>query len=489
VGIIIVSTVLVVADLQRANTTLAVQIGDQPAIPVDLNQSFAISPSLLGSNVFPKTGTSARDQQGRGFMSYDQPITSGLKSVKVKFLRFPGGNWGEEHTLSIEQLDAFSDLLNQVGAEGMVQAQLSDPIDITPVSLATRANRAALWVDYMNNEQSIQRLDNAKAPFHPIKYWTIGNEPDLLINPDTGKKYTAAEYTQAFIIYSLAMHDKDPSIKIFGPEISQYPSPDGPKDANGKLWMDTFLSGISDYERTHGLPFHLLDGVSFHDYPFGNKSTTTATLLQDPDRWDTSLLALRQLIRQKFARDIPLAITEINTNSDNSVPSPRLAATWWANTLGKLISNQVEYVAFFSTEGVDLPHPLFTQKGLKETTMLRSTQLFVQLQDNMVPVQGRQGAVGFYATQDNQHRLISLLFVNNSADRQQVNIRANSLLPFSAWHNSAFTINSYEMVVLTLHRDGNNEAFRFENTESAQQILPDIQHIACESSKNSTFTC
>jgi hypothetical protein len=153
------------------------------------------------------------------------------------------------------------------------------------------------------------------------------------------------------------------------------------------------------------------------------------------------------------------------------------------------MNNQVEYVAFSSTEGVDVPYPLLTQKGFKVTAMLRSMQLFTQLQSTMVPVPGQQGPVSFYATQDSQHHLVSLLFVNNSDTSQHVSIQPSSVLPFSAWRSSTFTINGYGMVVLTLRRNGNNEAFRFENTASVQQDIPDIQYIVCGNSKSSTFTC
>jgi hypothetical protein len=128
-SVLIISIALIASDLLRATTTLAVQIADQPTVQVDLNHSVAISPYLLGSNVFPRTGTSSKDQQGRGFMSYDLQVIAGLRSARIKLLRFPGGNWGEEHTLSTEQLNDFSDLLNQVGAEGLMQVQLSDPLD------------------------------------------------------------------------------------------------------------------------------------------------------------------------------------------------------------------------------------------------------------------------------------------------------------------------------------------------------------------------
>jgi Glycoside hydrolase family 44 len=487
VSALIISTVLLIANTYRGSSTLAVQVTGQQAVKIDLNQSFAISPFLRGSNVFPQTGTSSQDQAKNGFMSYDQQVILGLRSANVKLLRFPGGNWGEEHTASHEQLNAFSALLNKVDAEGIMQTQLSDPLDSTPVPLATRANRAALLVDYMNNSKSIQR-QNTQAAFHPIKYWTIGNEPDLLINQDTHKKYTVQEYTDAFITYSLAMHQKDPNIKIFGPEISQYSGNNGPKDASGTPWMEGFLDRISTYERTHALAFHLLDGVSFHRYPLDDAQKGANILLDEPAQWNSILPSLRQSIRQRFAADLPIAITEINTNPGKSVPPQDVAAVWWADTLGQLMSNHTEYVAFFSTEGVDTPYPFFTQQGLKETAMLRTMQLFAKMQNNLVPIQMQQGPVSIYATQDQGHSTVSILLINKSDESQQVDIHDDSILPIGSWQASKLNIASHGMLVLTLHRGSSNEAFSFSNQGNAQQVA-DIQHLTCGNNISGILVC
>ena len=487
-GILIIGGVLAAADVFRSTSTLTVQIPDQAQARIDLNQSLSLSPYLLGSNVFPLLGTDSKDLGGQGFMSYDPQVVSGLRSAGVKLLRFPGGNFGEQHTLSTQQLDAFSSLLNQVGAEGFMQVQLSDPLDKTPVPLTTRATRAALLVDYMNNPESIQR--SANAPYHSIKYWSVGNEPDLLTNPDTGKTYTVAEYTQAFIAYSLAMHTRDPSIQVFGPELSQYSAASGPKDSQGTSWMQGFLQGVSDYERTHNLPFQLLNGVSFHYYPFKDGEQDLTTILNDPTQWDTILPGLRQLIRQTFGHDLPVAITEINTNS-GTVPLPQnLSALWWAETLGQLMDNQVDYVTFFSTEGVDSPNPLFLQKGLTETPMLRVMQVFSHLESHLVPVQGALGPVTVFATQDENHASASLFFVNQTRISQHISVQAESILPrnlwqgmqaLSLWQDSSLTLPGYSMAVLTLHRNGSDEVFTFNNSVSARQGAPLVQHVVCSS--------
>jgi hypothetical protein len=491
-GTLIVGVVLVAANLLRSATTLIVHVPGQADVRVDLNQSLALSPYLLGSNVFPLLGTRSKDPSGQGFMSYAPQVVAGLRSAGVRLLRFPGGDFGEEHTLSAQQLDAFSDLLNQVGAEGLMQVQLSDPLDKTPVPLSTRATRAALLVEYMNNPESIQR--SAAAPYHPIKYWSVGNEPDLLTNPDTGQTYTVAEYTRAFIAYSLAMHARDPSIQVFGPELSRYAAAGGPKDRKGTPWMQGFLQGVSNYERTHHLSFHLLDGVSFHYYPFPDGQQDAKTILSNPPQWDTLLPGLRQRIRQAFGRDLPVAITEVNTHAGGGPLPQQLSALWWAETLGKLMDNQADYVAFFSTEGVDSPTPLFLQQNLTETAMLRVMQLFSHVQPRLVPVQGAQGIVSVYATQDDDHAVASLLFVNQTSHSQRISVQAASVLPWSSlqglqawssWQGASLTLQGYSMVVLTLHRNGSDEVFSFKNTASGQQAAPEVQHAVCSSGTTS----
>lgn len=460
---LVISIVLVVARLQNVGTgALTVQITNQPATSIDPGQGVPISPYLLGSNVFPMTGTTARDASGHGFMSYAPQVVQGLRSAGIKLLRFPGGNWGEQHTLSTGQLNDFSNLLNQVGAEGYMQAQLSDPLDNPPTPLATRVARAALLVDYMNNPQSIQRMGaNAHAPYHPIKYWSIGNEPDLLTNPDTGKTYTVNEYTQAFIAYSLAMHAKDPSIKIFGPELSQYGVSGGPRDQEGNLWMASFLSGVGAYERTHHLSFQLLDGVSLHIYPFQDGQSDVQTMLSNPREWNSLVPSLHQLILQAVGENLPIAVTEINTNPGSAPPPQNLAALWWAETLGMLMSNQVQYVAFFSTEGVESPYPLFFQQGLTKSPMLVTMQLFAHLQSNLIPIQGAQGPVSVYATRNGGHDTVSLLFINQANTSQKVSVQGEGAI--NPWHSTTLNLPGYGMAVLTLHRDGSYQTLIFNN--------------------------
>src|SRR5205814_6154289 len=91
-----------------SNDQLTLRVGDQQSATIDLRQSSPISPYLLGTSVFPKEGSSSLDQSFDGFMPSTSLITSDLQAMRIKLLRYPGGDWGEHHILSIDQLKDFS---------------------------------------------------------------------------------------------------------------------------------------------------------------------------------------------------------------------------------------------------------------------------------------------------------------------------------------------------------------------------------------------
>ncbi len=452
---------------------LLLHIGNQQAAIIDLRQAQPISPYLFGANVFPKSGSSSVDKPFTGFMSYGTPVIAGLANAHIAFLRFPGGNWGENignqnHILSLDQLNDFSTLLTQTHADGMISARLSSPADgtKTQADLATRANLAGRWVDYMNNRKSDLRTGKyANAPFHPVHLWSVGNEPDRLVNPDTGKLFTVSDYVTAFIQYSIQMHNDDPTIQVFGPEISQfYGLGDGPSDANGNLWMESFIKGVADYERANKatLKYHLLDGISFHRYQFNDARHASDLLLSSTSEWDYMLPPLRDFAAQQLGRTVPIAITEVNTNPKGEVPSRGVAALWWADTLGTLMNQQVEYAAFFSTQGVEAPYPLFATDALHETPMFRVMQMFSHIQRNLVPLGVQHEPISVYATQDDSHQTVSLLFVNKGAATQIAQLSpANDFLTISPWHSLDITLTGYSISLVTLHRSAGAEAYSY----------------------------
>ncbi len=490
---LILAAVRVTSIASDSNDQLTLKIGSQQQALIDLRQSISINPYLFGVNVFPKVGTTSIDSVDgnfTGFMSYDSPIVDGLQNAGIKLLRFPGGSWGEDqpgqnHILSYDQLYDFSTLLYQVRADGMIQTRLSNPINTSgnPASLPERANLAGRWVDFMSNPHSDLRKGNfAHVQIHPIKFWSVGNEPDKLTDPDQpGEPLTVAAYVKDFIAYSISMHQNNPTIEVFGPEISQfYGVGMGPKDSMGTLWMEGFLEGVARYEKAHPeLKFHPLDGVSFHRYQFADASSAPYLLMSSPDEWNYLLPSLRQLIQQTMGRDLPVAITEINTNPTDRVPTRGQAALWWADTLGTLMNQQADFVAYFSAEGVEPPYPLFNTDG-SQTAIYRVMELFSHLQHDLIPLQIQHDPVSVYATQDDAHQAVSLLFINKSGTNQFAEVNSqNQLFGFSPWHTQDISIGAYSLVLVTLHRGGGAEAFSFVVPSATDLTINSLKHTVC----------
>ncbi len=158
-------------------------------------------------------------------------------------------------------------------------------------------------------------------------------------------------------------------------------------------------------------------------------------------------------------------------------PAQGLASLWWADTLATLMNQQVTVAAFWSASGINSPYPLLTTQGQQQTAMLRVMQIFSHLQNNLVPIQTQRDPISLYATQDNAHRTVSLLFINKSNMPQLAQIStANQFLSIGAWPTPNVSIAGYSMVVVILHRGGGAEAYSYipptTNDENVTPVNP-----------------
>lgn len=147
-----------------------------------------------------------------------------------------------------------------------------------------------------------------------IKYWVIGNEPDLSYG------YTTAAQIAAYIKpFSSAMKNVDPSIMIIGPEIASFnkaiidglTTPGGPSDVTGKDASGRYY----------------IDVISFHSYPFNGSQTREQVIskLTGPGQLQDDLIYLNSRIascnsfhtRTGVAK-LKTALTEANVNWKNS---------------------------------------------------------------------------------------------------------------------------------------------------------------------------
>ncbi|MBP7686296.1 MAG: hypothetical protein KA765_00205 [Thermoflexales bacterium] len=246
----------------------------------------------------------------------------------LTYLRYPGGEYGDNADLMEYQIDEAAALAKELGADLSLCVRLMNG---TP-------ENAALMVKYAN-----------KTKGYNVKYWSIGNEPNLYNSRQDGiKGYDTVRFNQEWRTFAEAMRAVDPTIKLVGPDINQFTAnlAGNPKDVNGKDWLTEFLKANGD----------LVDVVAVHRYPFprsiGEPLPTIDQLLTSSEEWDQTIPALRQIIKEATGADKPIAVTEINSNwntvsGGEATPETLANALWWGDALGRLIRNRTDIVAQF----------------------------------------------------------------------------------------------------------------------------------------------
>lgn len=272
-----------------------------------------ISPLVYGSNYGPWTAVPANRLED----AYNSALT---------VFRFPGGEWGDRNTIQPYHVDQFMDFCQRVGATATINVR----------TMTGTPEEAAELVRYVNIEKK-----------YGIRYWAIGNEPQFY-EAALGETYGVERFNREFRAFALAMKAVDPTIQIVGPELTNF-GPDlasNPKDSEGKDWMVEFLRANGD----------IVDVVSIHRYPFPESSMAPARTVEDLRRdtpnWTATLRYLRDLVHAETGRDLPIAVTETNSdwskaNGGEATPDSYYNAVWWADSLGRMIRERVVLVNYW----------------------------------------------------------------------------------------------------------------------------------------------
>jgi hypothetical protein len=270
-----------------------------------------------------------------------------VEASGITFLRFPGGRWGDEFDLKPHQIDHYIAEARQWNAEPSIHTRLNN--GGTP-------EQAADLVRYVNVEKE-----------YNVRYWIIGNEPDLYemyhIGEGTGSldSYDIEKFNADWRAMAEAMLAVDPNILLMGPEVSQYPP-----TVEGDAYTNVRREWVREFLKVNG---DLVDIVSIHRYPFPrgvNSVTTIDDLRANPPEWDVMIPNLRALIRETIGRDLPIAVTEINSHWNNTgggeaTPDSFYHAIWWADVLGRMVKQDVDIVAYFLLGEGGSGHGLLTR--------------------------------------------------------------------------------------------------------------------------------
>jgi hypothetical protein len=273
--------------------------------------------------------------------SYGDDVTgteTAIAALKPAFMRVGGYN-NDANTadpFDDAQFDRAVAYAHAIGAEPIIQVPLLADIDGSPPTAAT----AAAMVTYANVTKG-----------YGIKYFSIGNEPDLyatqgsLIDPTQPAipNYKPSDYCASVRAYVTAMKAVDGTIKIVGPDLSWH-------YIAGNDWLTPILQGCGD----------LFDIVAIHRYPFNSKQATLDATSGDATKFATFLTSVRSLVQATGYGNKPLAITEMNIAYDSTAcqlggsPGAIGSALWLADVLGTSINNDLWTSAIWDIGDNDL---------------------------------------------------------------------------------------------------------------------------------------
>jgi Cellulose binding domain/Fibronectin type III domain len=247
-----------------------------------------------------------------------------LKSAGVQAMRYPGGSYSDiyhwaDHTAPggyvapNTDFDHFMAGVRRAGAQPIVTANYGTG---TP-------EEAAGWVRSANIDKG-----------YGVKYWEIGNENygnghyGANWEADNHPDKSPAQYAALVRDYALAMKAVDPSIKIGAVLTAPGEWPDGiTAEGDAGPWNQVVLSVAGP----------AIDFAIVHWYPSGSSGPE---VLPKTDRLVDQTSLLRQQMRLYANKDIPIAMTELNTSyGRNTQPGGLFAADSYATLMANGVFN------------------------------------------------------------------------------------------------------------------------------------------------------
>ena len=361
-------------------------------------------------------------------------VQSGAAAMKLNLLRAGGHNNDNNspEAFSDDDIDTFVAYAKAIGAAPVLQVPLiADASGNRPT-----AQTAADMVTYANVTKA-----------YGIKYWEIGNEPDLYSDQGDIPGYTAANYCTDFAAFADAMRAVDPTIQILGPELSY-------KYVAGNDWLTPFLTSCGSK----------VDIVTVHRYPFAANASTIANAMSDGTTFKGVLASLRSKMTAAGVASKPLAITEANFSYEGD---PTLqtgtaalgsfyAGMWVADAMGVALESNLWSMAFWSLDETYytgfFTSDTFAPRPAAYASMLVSTHFGPAiLQATTVPA-----GLSVHASRDAAAQKTIVLVLNRTASA------ATPVLGFTALPvtlpNFALTLPAYSILLVEVPDSGGNAA-------------------------------
>jgi hypothetical protein len=157
-------------------------------------------------------------------------------------------------------------------------------------------------------------------------------------------------------------------------------------------------------------------------------ATTAEELMANPPEWDERILPdLRAMMRETLGRELPIAVTEINSHwsrafRQEASPDSLLNAIWWGDVLMRMVREQIGISTFWSLTSKDDQGGWGMVGKYGERPTYFTFALFARMGDQLVytDVGGDAGEpVGALAALRDDGAL-TILLSNRSAEEQRL---------------------------------------------------------------------
>jgi hypothetical protein len=333
----------------KPTATIIAQLTDTPSAPAN----------VLWVDTTHDLGQINKFTLGANYGAFSEIGAGNIDSVKnsgISFLRWPGGHWGDQNTVRPNQVDNYI-----LVARNIINAEPS----ITVRLLGGSPDQAAQLVRYVNIDKK-----------YGVKYWSIGNEPDLFVTQD--QTWTPEYFAKRWREFALAMKAVDPSIQLYGPDISDYVG-DPQLDPREFVYVQSVKQSFTKRDfLTEFLKVNadLVNIVTIHRYPFPLKPTDGLAswdqLRDNTPQWDRILPNLHQLIKDTTGKDYPVGVMEFNSNASDAAgmdtsPDSFYNALWLADILGRMIRHQPDMLAYWLLKNSRAGHGLMDSFNVRPT--------------------------------------------------------------------------------------------------------------------------
>jgi hypothetical protein len=438
------------APLPDAGTVTLTRDGGAPIGPFAIGQNYWDWVDWARDGVTGVTGTESR-----------------IAALDLKVLR-AGGSANDTNQPAFDQvqIDAFVAYCRAVGAEPILQVPIVGDVDGGPATAQTAAD----MVTYANVTKG-----------YGIRYWEIGNEPDLYPGSyDGGVPLTPAGLCTLYQSYEPAMKAANAAaadgggapMTFLGPELSyQYiPSAD---------YLTPFLDACKNY----------VDIVAVHRYPYGGGTqpgvpgTSIRGALTDVSAFRARVASLQSIVATHARPGTPLAITEANLSFDYqesaytpaaapAEPTTFYAGLWTADILGASLETGLWTLAFWDIgDRSTAPSVLgFLQSGQPVPAYYTMQMISANFRGTTVVPAGVPQGFSIYASYDPGAATTAVFVLNKTAPAGNLAIAIDSL-PVQSF---AFPALSATLIQIPDSAAGATHVLRYTQDQAQAGVGPTV---------------